>query len=58
MTAQEALAKAVNLGLITAEQVKAMITKYREDELIDALEKLVSDQMSPGQQCIGDHCSI
>lgn len=60
MTAQEALTKAVKLGLITSDQVKTMVAKYkdRDDEIMEVLEQMISEQMSPGKQCVGDHCSI
>ncbi len=58
MSAQEALAKAVKLGLITADQVKTLVANYKEEEIMATLEQMISEQMSPGKQCVGDSCTI
>ncbi len=58
ITAQKSLIEAVDLGLISADQVQPMLNQYNEDQIKEILEELVSAQMSPGMQCSGDHCSI
>lgn len=58
MNVQESLAEAIKLGIVTTEQVKSMIAKYKEEEMMEILDQIISDQMSSGRQCIGDSCSI
>lgn len=58
MTAQNSLAEAVNLGLISSDQVEPMLAQYNETQILEILENLISTQMHSGIQCSGNECSI
>lgn len=58
MNIPKSLTIAVNLGLISPDQVQPMLTQYNEDQIQAILEEMISAQMQSGIQCSGNECSI
>ena len=58
MNIKDSLTEAVNLGLISPDQVQPMLTQYSEAQILEILESMISNEMRSGIQCSGEHCSI
>jgi molybdopterin-guanine dinucleotide biosynthesis protein A len=58
MNIPKSLTIAVDLGLISPDQVQPMLAQYNEDQIQAILEEMISAQMHSGVQCVGNECSI
>ncbi len=57
MTSSEYLQKALDLGVVTPDQLQNLLTQS-QNNIEEVLENLISNQMSSGAVCTGDSCTF
>ena len=58
MTSSEYLQKALDLGVVTPDQLQHLMSQSQDNNIEEALENLISTQMSSGSMCTGDSCTF